>query len=391
MTIRTRTQKIRGERSKRRPMHFALTEDQQMIRDAAEAFLSEACNSAAVRRAAGSTDLALWQRMAGELGWCATAIPEQYDGLGLGQVELVLLAEQMGRRLPCVPFLATVGLAATALIQAGSETARARWLPPIAAGELSATLALGARDVRWEGCAITARRNGAGWQLDGHCEHVPDGADAALLLVAARIDGDGGFGLFALRQHESGLTRAPHETWDLTRRLARVDLACVQLDTSARVDQGDPGAFERIEALAALMLAAEQLGGAQACLDLTLDYCAGRSQFGQPIAAFQAVKHRCAEMMVQVEMTRSAVYGAAAVADAQAATRELVMEIGAAKALASEAFFFCAQEAIQLHGGVGFTWEYDPHLYFKRAQAGSRWLGTPEAWRERIAAALLDD
>ena len=149
-------------------------------------------------------------------------------------------------------------------------------------------------------------------------------------------------------------------------------------------------ALERTSALAALLLAAEQLGGAQQCLDLTLAYVAERTQFGQPIAAFQAVKHRCAEMMVRIEATRSAVYGAAALATAAQATHELLMEAGAAKAQASEAFFFCAQEAIQLHGGVGFTWEYDPHLYFKRAQAGGHWLGSATRWREHIARALLD-
>ncbi|WP_077035808.1 acyl-CoA dehydrogenase family protein [Pelomonas sp. KK5] len=363
-------------------MHFALTDDQLMIRNAAEAFLSEACDSAAVRRAAGRMDRALWQRIAAELGWCATAIPEDCGGLGLGQVELVLLAEQMGRRLPCVPFLSTVGLAATALMEAGGGE---RWLAQIAAGELSATLALGAREVSLAGCAIWARREGESWLLDGGSEHVPDGADAALLLVVARTDD--GPGLFALANDHPGLTRTPLETWDLTRRLARIELAGVPAQRIGEVRAID---FERIEALAALMLAAEQLGGAQQCLDLTLAYCSERSQFGQPIAGFQAVKHRCAEMMVKVETTRSAVYGAAAVADTKPPTRELVMEIGAAKALASEAFFFCAQEAIQLHGGVGFTWEYDPQLYFKRAQAGSRWLGTPESWRERIAAELME-
>lgn len=379
-------------------MHFALTDDQLMIRDAAEAFLAEASDSATVRRAmAGETgfDADLWARIAGELGWCATAIPEAHGGLGLGMVELALLCEQMGRRLPCVPFLSTVVLAATALQEAGSEEARARWLPAIAEGRLRATLALGTQGVQWDaqGCAVTARPNGeGGWRLDGRCAHVPDGAGAELLLLAARVEGEEGFGLFALPAGTPGLDCQALDTWDATRRLATLELRDVHADTGARADAGTltAEAFERIEALAALMLAAEQLGGARQCLDLTLAYCAERTQFGQPIAAFQAVKHRCAEMMVRVEATRSGVYGAAAVADTLPATRELLMEAGAAKALASDAFFFCAQEAIQLHGGVGFTWEYDPHLYFKRAQASGRWLGSADHWRERIAAALID-
>jgi alkylation response protein AidB-like acyl-CoA dehydrogenase len=376
-------------------MNFALTDDQLMIRDAAEAFLAEASASAAVRSAMGTDcgfDPALWARVGAELGWCATAIPEADGGLGLGSVELALLFEQMGRRQACLPFFSTVALAATALCEAGSEAARRRWLPRIAEGGLRATLALAASGVQWDAqhCGAVALRAGSGWRLDGRCAHVPDGATAELLLVAARVDA--GFGLFAVPADAAGLRREALDTWDATRRLADIELHGLQLADDARVDAGALAAetFERIEALAALLLAAEQLGGAQQCLDLTLAYTRERVQFGQSVASFQAVKHRCAEMMVRIEATRSSVYGAAALADTEPATRELAMEAGAAKAQASEAFFFCAQEAIQLHGGVGFTWEYDPHLYFKRAQAGSRWLGTPERWRERIAQQLLD-
>jgi alkylation response protein AidB-like acyl-CoA dehydrogenase len=380
-------------------MNFSLTDDQLMIRDAADTVLAENSDSAAVRSAMASAagfDAALWARIGPELGWCATAIPEPLGGLGLGMVELVLLFEQMGRRQACLPFFSTVALAATALREAGSDDAQQRWLPRIAEGSLRATLALAAHGVRWDAqaCGATAKRSAGGWRLDGRCAHVPDGATADLLLVAARIDEAGAapFALFAVPADAAGLQRQPLQTWDATRRLASVELIAVKLDDTARVDAdglaGD--ALERIEAVAALLLAAEQLGGAQQCLDLSLAYTAERVQFGQPIASFQTVKHRCAEMMVRIEATRSGVYGAAALADTRPATRELAIEAGAAKAQASEAFFFCAQEAIQLHGGVGFTWEYDPHLYFKRAQAGSRWLGTPEQWRERIARVLLD-
>ena len=378
-------------------MNFALTDDQRMIRDAAEGFLAEASSSAAVRAAMGGADgvdAGLWQRIAREMGWCATHIAEAHGGLGLGVVELVLLQEQMGRRLACVPFFSSVCLAATALQQAASAAAQALWLPRIADGSLRATLALSARGVQWDADAIgaTARRTAEGWQLDGRFEHVPDGASAELMFVAARVAEADEIGLFAVAGAQGGVTRAPLQTWDETRRLATLELRGVQLQPLDRVDVGADmhDALERTNALAALLLAAEQLGGAQQCLDLTLAYVAERTQFGQPIAAFQAVKHRCAEMMVRIEATRSAVYGAAALATAAQATHELLMEAGAAKAQASEAFFFCAQEAIQLHGGVGFTWEYDPHLYFKRAQAGGHWLGCATQWRERIARALLD-
>lgn len=381
-------------------MNFALSDDQLMIRDAAESFLEETSSSAAVRSAMDSDagfDAALWARIGKEMGWCATVIPEAHGGLGLGVVELALLFEQMGRRQTCSPFFSTVALAATALREAGSAAAQARWLPRIAAGTLRATLALGAQGVQWDAQSpgAIATRTADGWRLDGSFAHVPDGASAELVLVVARVAGEsaaGGFGLFAVPGGAAGVTRTPLATWDATRRLAKLELSGVQLTAADRLDTatGEPDAFERIEALAALLLAAEQLGGAQQCLDLTRAYTAERVQFGQPVASFQAVKHRCAEMMVRVEATRSAVYGAAAMADGQPGTRQLVLEAGAAKAQASDAFFFCAQEAIQLHGGVGFTWEYDPHLYFKRAQAASGWLGTPERWRERIACALLD-
>lgn len=375
-------------------MNFSLTDDQLMIRDAAADFLAEACSSAALRAhldAQPDFDPALWRQLGEELGWCATAIPEDLGGLGLGRVEQVLLLEQMGRRLLCSPFFATVALAATALQQLGSVAARQRWLPLIAAGQLRATLALSARGVGLGQPGLTAQRCGHGWRLDGALAHVPDGASAELLLVLARLD-EGGLGLFAVPASADGLGCTPCDTWDRSRPLARLTLQAVTLDAAARLDEGglDLAALQAVEARAALLLAAEQLGGAQQCLDLTLAYTAERSQFGQKIAAFQAVKHRCALMMVEIEATRSLVYGAAALADSGAAAQAVRLEAGAAKARASEAFFFCAQEAIQLHGGVGFTWEYDPHLYFKRAQASGPWLGTADQWRERVAAALLD-
>ncbi|HMY99278.1 MAG TPA: acyl-CoA dehydrogenase family protein, partial [Burkholderiaceae bacterium] len=225
----------------------------------------------------------------------------------------------------------------------------------------------------------------------------PDAASADLLLLLASLPDEGGApGLFALPGDTAGLLRRHRPTWDVTRPIAELQLDGVQLGEEARVDAGAlaPATLEAIEAHAALLLAAEQLGGAQQCLDLTLAYTAERRQFGQAIAAFQAVKHRCAQMMVAIESTRSQVYGAAALADALTpstdAAAPLRLECGAAKARASETFCFCAQEAIQLHGGVGFTWEYDPQLYFKRALAGRHWLGSPDQWHARIAAALLD-
>lgn len=378
-------------------MDFALSSDQEMIRDTAEAFLAEASSSAAVRTAmetATGFDPAVWARVGQELGWCATPIPEAYEGLGLGNVELVLLMEQMGRRLLCAPFFATVGLAAQVLLEVADDEAKQRYLPAIAAGELTATVALARQGMDWQprgDNGIDAMINAGGDVINGSFAIVADGATADLLIVPAR-DVTGAVALYAIPSNLSGITRAPLKNFDLTRRVASVTLNNVALPADARIatPQQVAAAMPRAIAKAQLALAAEQLGGAQQCLDLTVAYTSERVQFGRTIASFQAIKHRCAEMMVQIEATRSAIYGAAAVAENPALAADFLLEAAAAKALASDTYCHCAAEAIQLHGGVGFTWEYDPQLYFKRAQASAHWLGSSDALRERIAGALLD-
>jgi alkylation response protein AidB-like acyl-CoA dehydrogenase len=375
---------------------FALSADQVMIRDAAATFLAEACPSSVVRQAMESdtgVDLALWRRIGQEMGWCATHIPEEYGGLGLGWVELVLILEQMGRRLPCVPFFSTVALAATTLLECGNAAACDRWLPGIAAGEFAASLAFGELGMAWdpELVTATARPDGAGYVLEGVYRHVPDGCAVTLLLLPAKLK-DGSIGLFAVNAEAGGIVRKNHRGFDLTRRVAEVAVHEANLPPEALVAQGPElvEAMTRAAALAAIALAAEQLGGAQQCLDLALAFAAERVQFGRTINTYQAVKHRCAEMMLRIEATASAVAGAARVAQTRPATSELLLEAACVKSFASETYRFCAGEAIQLHGGVGFTWEYDPHLYFKRAQASSQWLGTPDAWRQHVADVLLD-
>ena len=375
---------------------FSLSPDQQMIRDSAADFLAEASSSAAVRAAmesASGVDASLWQRIGQEMGWCGTAIPEEQGGLGLGWVELALLLEQTAAHLVCAPFFSSVALAATALLECGSKDARERWLPSIAAGEISASLALGERGIDWDEHEVTARahRKGNEFVLDGSFRHVVDGAAVDMLLLPARL-GDDSIAVFAVRGNTPGLMRRQHVGFDLTRRVAEVTLHSVVVDATSLVAEG-LGVIEgmqRTAAMAAIALAAEQLGGAQHCLDMSLAYTAERVQFGRPVNSYQAVKHRCAEMMIRIEATRSAVAGASRLASARPALQALQMEAACVKAFASETFRFCAGEAIQLHGGVGFTWEYDPHLYFKRAQAGSQWFGTPSTMRERVAAALLD-
>jgi alkylation response protein AidB-like acyl-CoA dehydrogenase len=376
-------------------MDFALSSDQEMIRDTAESFLAEASSSAAVRAAMETEtgfDAALWAQIGQELGWCATPIPDAYDGLGLGSVELVLLMEQMGRRLLPSPYFATVALAAQVLLEVGNDAARQRYLSAIAAGELTATVALARDGMDWQPDGVNAALSvGAdGNVLNGSYALVADGATADLLILPAR-DITGAVALYAIPATLSGIARRPLKNFDQTRRLAAITLNNVVLPADAQIatPQQVVAAMPRALARVQLALAAEQLGGAQQCLDITVAYTSERVQFGRTIASFQAIKHRCAEMMVKIEATRSAIYGAAAVAENPALAADFVLEAAAAKALASDTYCYCAADAIQLHGGVGFTWEYDPQLYFKRAQASAHWLGSSDVLRERIAAALL--
>ncbi|HZP13592.1 MAG TPA: acyl-CoA dehydrogenase family protein [Nevskiaceae bacterium] len=348
-------------------MHFALTEDQQMIRDAAERFLAEAVDATTLRRAlesASGYDEAIWRRIGSELGWCGIAIPEKHGGLGLGPVELVLVQEQAGRRLLPSPFFSSVCLAAMALREIATDAAQGEYLPRIADGSLRASAPLPS----------------SGWGQQGD---VPDGATASVLFMPREVGGE--LGLFAIEPRQARIT--PLKTWDATRRFARVEPIAqgVRIDDPSRAGEG----VLRAIALARLYIAAEQLGGAQQCLDSTVAYVANRKQFGRAIASFQAVKHRCARMMVAIEATRSMVYGAAAVAASGADTAAIAFECAAAKALASETYFDCAQEAIQLHGGVGFTWEFDAHLHFKRAQASSHWLGSADVLHDFVAQPLF--
>lgn len=388
-------------------MEFAFTAEQLLIQETADRFLAEVSDSSAVRTAMSSVagyDATTWTRIAEEMGWPALHIPEEYGGLGLGFVELSILLEQMGRYLLCAPFYATACLATPALLLSSNEALKQRWLPTIAAGSCSATLAF-AGGQGWGADDVTASVQplADGYRLSGHYPQVIDGCQATLLIVAARTPdstGEAGISLFALPRETPGVHCTALATLDQTRRLARVELQDVQLDAGQLLGSfGQCGALlSEVLQLACIGLAAEQTGGAQAALDMTLAYTAERQQFGRSIASFQAIKHRCADMMLQLECARSAAYYAACVAqerldpegDAQVRS-ELLAAAATAKIHASEAFMQCAADSIQLHGGVGFTWEYDPHLYFKRARASEQLLGSPALHRERLATQILGE
>ncbi|NDU73691.1 acyl-CoA dehydrogenase [Actinomadura sp. DSM 109109] len=354
-------------------MKLVVTEEQRELRDALRRFFADRSPAAEVRRlmeTAEGHDPAVWRQMAGQLGLQGLAVAEEHGGAGYGMRELAVVFEEMGRAVVCSPFLATV--TAAAALEAGEGGHGL--LPGIADGSVIATLAVAEDGGSWDpGSVRAAFRDGA---LHGAKNFVLDGHIADLVLVAAQ--GEEGIGVYAVEDAE-GLARRALPTLDQTRRLARIELEGVP---ARRV--GGPEALARALDVAAVALAAEQLGGAQRTLDMTVGYAKVRHQFGRPIGSFQAVKHRCADMFVLVESARSAVLNAAAAADED--PRALPAAAALAQAYCSEAFVRTAGEAIQLHGGIGFTWEHDAHLYFKRARASRELFGSPERHRERLAA-----
>jgi alkylation response protein AidB-like acyl-CoA dehydrogenase len=360
-------------------MDLKLSPDQIFMRDEARRLLADRASSEALRRAidAGGFDAGLWKTVGAELGWCAVAVPEVSGGLGLGALELVLLAEECGRRLAPVPLWSTACVAVPLIAALGAGQARETLLGRIAAGE-AAAVALPSTGLiePLAGDLPTARRAGEGWTLDGAVPAVLDAASAALILVPASVDGT--LALFAVERGDAALEGL--DGIDLLRPAARLVLAGAK---ATRLDAGglDRDAFSAALLTARLALAAEQVGAAQGALDLTLAYIAERAQFGRTIASFQAVKHRCAALLVEIAEARSLVYGAAQALDP--------VEIAAAGSLASQVAFRAAEEAIQLHGGVGNTWEYDPHLYLRRAQATANLFGSADEKLAMVADALL--
>ncbi|MCX5254609.1 acyl-CoA/acyl-ACP dehydrogenase [Streptomyces canus] len=372
-------------------MDLTFSEEQDELRKVVRSFLAKHSDEANVRRLAADPqghDPVVWRRMAGELGLQGLAVPEEYGGSGFGYVDLGIVFEETGRALLGGPYFATVALAAEALLRCADEQARHDLLPGIASGETVATLALTEDSGRWDqqGIRLTAAHDEAGgWRLTGVKTYVPDGRLADLLLVAARTPS--GISLLAVETADApGLTRTPLPTLDQTRKQARIEFT----DTPARL-LGPEGAawpaLERTLATAAVLLSAEQAGGAAAALDAAVAYAKIREQYGRPIGSFQGIKHKCADMLMEIESARSAAYGGLWALDAGDET-EIAMAAALAQAVCSEAFTKVAADNIQVHGGIGFTWEHPAHLYFKRAKSSEVLLGTPSYHRELLAARL---
>ena len=374
-------------------MNFAFTEEQEELRSAARSFLADHSSSDQVRAAMESElgyDPEVWKRIGAELGWPSVIIPEAYGGLGLSYVELIALLEVMGAHLLCAPFFSSICLGANALLVAGLEEQKSEHLPGIAEGRTRATLAATEASGRWDASGIESlvRRDGADFVLRGKKSFVLDGHCADLLIVAARhagTSGEEGISLFVVPGDHAGIERRALPTMDQTRRLAEIELRDVRLPASSLMGEegGGWGPLSQILDRAAVALSAEQVGGAQACLDQAVAYAKERIQFGRPIGSFQAIKHKCADMMVEVESARSASYYAGCVAAEEG--DDLGVSASLAKAYCSDAYFHCAANNIQIHGGVGFTWEYDAHLYFKRAKSTETFLGDAAYHRELVA------
>jgi alkylation response protein AidB-like acyl-CoA dehydrogenase len=368
-------------------------EESAALRNAAKRFLGAHATSAKVRAAMATErgwDPAVWSQMASELGWSALVVPEAYGGIGAGAEELATVFEEMGRVCACSPLFATVCLGVGAILECADEAQRSELLAPILEQAATATLAITESGAAWSASDVTtvAARADGGWSLRGTKRYVVDGHTADCLLVVAREEGsagEDGIGVFAVPAGARGFDRRVVGTMDQTRRLAEVTLSGVHVPASARLGRADWRALERVLYRACAILAAEQVGGAARCLEMSVAYAKVRTQFQRPIGSFQAIKHRCADMLVDLECARSASLHAARVVASTASDDDVAIAASLAKAYCSEAFFRCAGETIQIHGGIGFTWDHDAHLFFKRAKSSMQLLGAPAHHRDAIA------
>jgi alkylation response protein AidB-like acyl-CoA dehydrogenase len=371
-------------------VNFAFSDEQEQLRDAVRKFMDAKSPEAEVRRLMETTegsDAAVWTQMAQELGLQSLHLPEQYGGQGFTFVELGIVLEEMGRVLLCAPYFSTVCLAANAILNAGTEAQQGELLPGIASGDTIAALAFTEPNGKWDASGITMEAKGSGdsWTLSGTKMFVIDGHTASTVIVVARqagTAGEDGIGFFVVDAEASGLTRTPLATMDQTRKQARLDF-----DGVAARPLGEPGsgwaALSKTLDQAAVCLANEMVGGAQRVLEMSVDYAKVRVQFGRPIGSFQAIKHKCADMLLEVESAKSAAYYAAWAAAED--NEELPVVASLAKAYCSDAYFHAAAENIQIHGGIGFTWEHPAHLYFKRAKSSEILLGDATYHRELLA------
>ena len=365
-------------------MNFDFSDDQKFLKSEARKFLEAHCSAAAVRKVLDDDgtayDADLWKGVAGQ-GWLGAAIPEELGGLGLGHLELCVIAEELGRAVAPIPFASTVYFLAEAVMLAGSDKQKADLLPKIAAGEVIGAVATS------EGPGVlgpaTVKATVAGGKLSGTKIPVTDGDIATVGLVLAKEGGKAG--LYLVDLTGPGVTREPLKTLDPTRDAARIVFDAAPAERLGAAGEGF-ALLEQVFDRAAVLLAFEQCGGADKCLEMAKAYALERYAFGRVIASYQAIKHKLADIYVKNELARSnAYYGAWAL---NTGAPELPLAASAARIAASEAFWFASKENIQTHGGIGFTWEMDCHLYYKRSRQLSLVAGAPRVWKERLVSQL---
>lgn len=364
-------------------MSTAEAVDHRNLREAVRDFLTARSPSSAVRAAMDSAagyDERVWRELTADLGLAAIAVPEEFGGAGAGLPELAVVFEEMGAALLCAPFFSTVALAIPALLASGDAAAMQEYLPALVDGSKTATVIFNGSLDPWNPGAVTlsAHTDGHSHRLHGTAALVLDGHTANTILVAANTAT--GTSLFAVEGDADGLGREPLTTLDRTRKVAKLSFDGV----AARLIGTDGAAAVALESayrIAVIALAAEQLGAAQRCLDMAVGYAKERIQFGRAIGSFQAVKHRCADMLVLVEGARSAVRHAAGLPEGH----DQAVAASVVKMACSEGFLQVALDNMRIHGGIGFTWEHDAHLYVRRAKASQLIFGTPDYHAQRLA------
>jgi alkylation response protein AidB-like acyl-CoA dehydrogenase len=370
-------------------MRFNFTDEQREFRSVVRRFLEDKSPASEVRRLMetdAGCDAEVWRHLSRNLGLTALHVPEVYGGQGFGISELAIAVEEMGRALLCAPYFASMVLATTVILKAGSDAQKRALLPDLAAGRTIAAFAFTEENGRWDtgGIATTATRMGEKYQLNGVKSFVVDGHTANMIVVLARRPGSGeadGLSLFTVRGDAAGLQRRRLESMDQTRKLARLTFAAVEAELlGAEGAAGDP--LQATLDIAAICLANEMVGGAERLRESAVEYAKLRVQFGRAIGSFQSVQHKAADMLLDVELAKSAAYYAAAAADE--GDEELPALASLAKAAASEAYMQTAVHTVQIHGGIGFTWDNDTHLWFKRAKSSEVFLGDPAYHRERL-------
>jgi alkylation response protein AidB-like acyl-CoA dehydrogenase len=373
-------------------MQFGLTETQQTLKNTVRKFLAAECPMSEVRKlmeTATALDQALWRKIA-EQGWNGMILAEEQGGFGMGMVEMAAALEEMGRALLPGPFFSTVLMAGPLLEGASNEGAKQKYLSAISSGEAKATVALLEDAASWspDSIRMQATSSGSNYRLDGRKLFVLDAATSDFLICVARLNGE--LALFLVSAKAPGLRITDLPAMDSTRKLYEVAFDGVSVPRENLVAEGKPAraALDRMLNVATVGLVAEMTGGMQRLLDMTVEYAKTRKQFGRPIGQFQAVQHMCADMLVYTESSRSAAYYAAWAI--QEGVPEASLAVSVAKAYASDAYREVGNRAIQVHGGMGFTWENDAHLFYRRAKASELAFGDATYHRERIAKLVID-